>query len=95
MSIERGWHSFLADTLRILSRAYRADTAEDAAQRMWFEALWLDERLDDKDAVAELSGASQRAMHHRLAGLTREPGASAVRDADPRTPGQGWCSGPI
>jgi DNA-binding SARP family transcriptional activator/tetratricopeptide (TPR) repeat protein len=52
---KRGWHSFLAETLRSLGRAHRACGDEDAARRAWCEALALYRRLDDGDAVAQLS----------------------------------------
>ncbi|GLZ15041.1 SARP family transcriptional regulator [Actinomadura sp. NBRC 104425] len=49
----RGWHSFLASTLRLLGQAHRENGDEEAARKAWSEALSVYERLGDTAAAKE------------------------------------------
>ncbi len=47
----RGWQAFLAEALTALGHAYRGTGADDAAAKVWREALGMFERLADADAA--------------------------------------------
>ena len=49
---ERGWLSFLADTLRVLGTAYHRSGDDEAARKNWGEAVSVYERLDDQESAA-------------------------------------------
>lgn len=51
----RGWHSFLADTLRALGLAHRHSGDEEAARKVWSEAMSVYERLGDTSAAADIA----------------------------------------